>query len=574
MDPTGVVDLSSADLAATLARLEQRVSRLEDALAVRNLPVGEAPRRPAPQVEPGSEWTVLSTVALTGRTLIVLGGAYLLRALTEGGVMPPSIGIAAGLAYAVALLALCWRAVAGPNAIFHGLSATLVAYPIIWESLTRFDLMPPVSGATLLAACTAAVLATARHRRLEPVGWFAALGATITGFALAVATDSFVPYTLVVALVGIGALWLGYLHEWVGIRWPVAFVADIMVLLVTLAAVSPNPPAPIRTVVTLQLTVLVLYLGSFVARALSLGREVIPFEVAQSAAVMTVGFGGAFWVLRTTNLSVAPLGIAALIAGVCAYAFAFVYLEPRKHWRTLAFFTSHAVAFVLAGMATLLPQAGIVSACAVLAVLCAEWARRTGRLTLAAHACVYSTATAYFSGLLAASSAGLLAAARTPWPRVDGWMLLAFFAVVAIAGWSAPAVLKSPDRPGVRVLRMTRLVLLVWITSGLAILLLTPVLAGATGPATDAGLVATIRTIVLTIVAAALVLFAGSAARLEHARVAYVMLALVGLKLLADDLPRGRASTLFAALAVYGAALIIVPRVARRDPPTGDRTTA
>jgi hypothetical protein len=43
------------------------------------------------------------------------------------------------------------------------------------------------------------------------------------------------------------------------------------------------------------------------------------------------------------------------------------------------------------------------------------------------------------------------------------------------------------------------------------------------------------------------------------------MLALVAIKLLAEDLPRGRPSTLFVALAVYGAALILAPRLARRS---------
>jgi uncharacterized membrane protein len=43
-------------------------------------------------------------LALVGRTLIVLGGAFLLRAITESGVVSPSVGVSLGLAYAVTWL--------------------------------------------------------------------------------------------------------------------------------------------------------------------------------------------------------------------------------------------------------------------------------------------------------------------------------------------------------------------------------------------------------------------------------------------------------------------------------------
>jgi hypothetical protein len=38
-----------------------------------------------------------------------------------------------------------------------------------------------------------------------------------------------------------------------------------------------------------------------------------------------------------------------------------------------------------------------------------------------------------------------------------------------------------------------------------------------------------------------------------------------GLKLLAEDVPRGRPATLFLSLAAYGGALVLVPRLLRRE---------
>jgi hypothetical protein len=59
------------------------------------------------------------------------------------------------------------------------------------------------------------------------------------------------------------------------------------------------------------------------------------------------------------------------------------------------------------------------------------------------------------------------------------------------------------------------------------------------------------------------------------ARLTYPVLAIAGLKLLIDDLPHGRPSTLVATFVLYGAALIVVPRILRsareqRNAPQGD----
>jgi hypothetical protein len=88
-------------------------------------------------------------------------------------------------------------------------------------------------------------------------------------------------------------------------------------------------------------------------------------------------------------------------------------------------------------------------------------------------------------------------------------------------------------------------------------------LALVVAPDGDPGRTAAVRGAVL---AAAAVLLA-SLRRLPTlaplARLTYPVLAIAGLKLLIDDLPHGRPSTLVATFVVYGAALIIVPRILR-----------
>jgi uncharacterized membrane protein len=60
--------------------------------------------------------TPARTIPLIGRTLLVLGGAYLLRALTDSALLPPVGGAAAGLVYAAWWLVQADRnAAAGPR---------------------------------------------------------------------------------------------------------------------------------------------------------------------------------------------------------------------------------------------------------------------------------------------------------------------------------------------------------------------------------------------------------------------------------------------------------------------------
>jgi hypothetical protein len=79
--------------------------------------------------------------------------------------------------------------------------------------------------------------------------------------------------------------------------------------------------------------------------------------------------------------------------------------------------------------------------------------------------------------------------------------------------------------------------------------------------------VATIRTTILAMVAVLVIALPRRASAIERNWLAYALLAMTGLKLLAEDLPKGRPATLFVALAVYGAALILVPRLARGGSP-------
>jgi hypothetical protein len=88
-------------------------------------------------------------------------------------------------------------------------------------------------------------------------------------------------------------------------------------------------------------------------------------------------------------------------------------------------------------------------------------------------------------------------------------------------------------------------------------------LIGAISPPFDSAMLATIRTASLSTLAVAYARLPRTGRFSAMSRLAYPLLIVAGVKLVAVDLRYSQASTLFAALAVYGGALLLVPRLRR-----------
>ena len=95
-----------SQLSSAVTALDQRLARLE------SRPVAAASVAEAPPVadtvetvlEAPSDITVVAVLSLIGRTCLILGGAYVLRALTDAGTLPRVGGTVLGIAYAIAWL--------------------------------------------------------------------------------------------------------------------------------------------------------------------------------------------------------------------------------------------------------------------------------------------------------------------------------------------------------------------------------------------------------------------------------------------------------------------------------------
>ena len=113
--------------------------------------------------------------AALGRSFIILGGAFLLRALTDAAIWPPAVGVAMGLAYGLVWMAtsvVAARRHDDVRALFDGATALIIGFPLIVEATFRFDLLSAAGAAVMLTLVTAGSLGAAYvHGSRRWPGW-------------------------------------------------------------------------------------------------------------------------------------------------------------------------------------------------------------------------------------------------------------------------------------------------------------------------------------------------------------------------------------------------------------------
>ena len=542
--------------------LQRRLDALEGIsdLEAAALATGAAPARPDPIV----------VLSLIGRVLVVLAGGFFLRTLTDTGALAPMVGVAAGFAYGLLWLALADRAgrrLQTLNAVFHAVAAAMVAFPLLVEATTRFNVSSGTTSAIALSVLTAGLLFVAWRRRLHAVAWVTVVAALPTSVVILVQTSVVVPFAFFLIAFGVATLWLGYDLEWRALRWPVALSADLVVFGVTTRALAPEPRDPANIAMLVQLSLLGAYVVSIAIRTLVRGRNVIPFEVAQTIAALLVGFGGAIALSRADEAISMRLGAASLILAVACYAVAFAFLDRRlHHGRNVYFYTTLAFVLMLAGLTLVLGEPGRGVAIAVLAVAAAGlWSRR-GRLFMLLHGAAYLVAAGVASGALAYCVGTLVAGFNSPWAP-PGMVTLAVLAAGVLSVALATVQPESAVTPFASWPRFVIILVFVWIAGGCAVGYLAPIAGGISNGAVDLGGLATVRTGVL---AAATLLVAWISRRAgfrEWGWLVYPLLIGIGLKMMAQDFRYSHSTTLFIAMALYGAALIFAPRLRHSSHP-------
>ncbi len=414
--------------------------------------------------------------------------------------MPVFLGALLGLAYALAWIVLALRdggRGARTSAAVHGLTAALVAYPLVGEAAARLGAFSPVAAALALAGVTAALALAGRRAGLPVLVWTGILAGTATAAVLFVATRSIAPFVVLVLACYAAALVLRRGPRAGGLEWTPGVTAALL-----------------------------LAIGAWIS-------------------TRTEGTAERWAVL-------APSGIAVLAAALVALALLGAAHDAKA--RGLAPTDVLQPALALSVAAGLLFGGPAVSVLwGFLGIVLAARAPRDGRGWIAWLAAGLVAGAALLSGLLrqelAAFVAGPNAAPAATGPAVFAAIAALVAFIVAAAG--------APDAPA---LRAGPALASAAIASG-AVLALAVGLAPFTSEGPGLALV---RTAVLCAAALAAAWTAQRPRLKTLALLSLPILAAAGIKLLVEDLTAGKPATLFAAFALYGATLLLVPRLLRK----------
>jgi hypothetical protein len=392
--------------------------------------------------------------------------------------------------------------------------------------------------------------------RLQTLAWLSTIGGTLTGLTLMV-LGVVAPSAVFFIVLGVATLWIGYLREWKLLRWPTGLLAAAGVLVMTTRALGEKPLDSPSVALLLQAIFVVAYFASIAIRTLVRGRQVIVFEVAQTVLILLVGVGGALAVSRSSDSGAFVLGGSLAALGAVAYLVSFAFL-PRESAGApnFYFYSTLALILVLTGLEVAVSGVPKALALTVLTSLLAVAWWRSGRVTLGGHAAVAVLTASLSGGLLALAEAAFVG--DLPAASVLGTASLTLAAALAISG-SRMANCHLPRPATADIPAIVFGVLALAGSAGVVTL----AIGRSASAVADPGVLATLRTALLSGAAVLAAWLHRPGAFSCIGTLAYPLLAAIGMKVAFTDLRVSTAATLFVALACYGAALVLVPRLHR-----------
>jgi hypothetical protein len=551
-----------ADLELRLAAVERRLSKLEGQV-------------PGPSVadevdfEPTLGKGSLSNAStLVGRVLLIFGGAYLLRAITENAVVPTALGISMGATYALFWLFMAHRRGSEKSqrtgALFYGGASILLALPLLVEATDRFALLSGLQGIVALAVFCALSLWVALLRDLRLLAWLITAGGIGTAFVVLRLSQSAVPAAVFLVFLGAGILWSCYWRQWRGPQWLGALGANAGVLALAMLSTSEQWTVAPRSVFLSGSLLLLVYLSSFALHSHRRGRNLGVFEAIQALLAVGIVFLAASLAARAGQVMMSQVGMLTLLLSATLYALAFTPQTRAARGRNFFFYSTLGLVLLVIGSALVLSPAIAAAAWSLLALAMAWFSGRYGRVALSLQCTFLLLAAGISSGILETGLQALAGDALLSWPPLVPWHLV--IALTTVACLFIP-VAQHSDRWGVLagVPQLIVLALSVWEVGGLMVVYFAPVLASAGTAEANLAVLAALRTAVLSISSVTLALSSRYARWPEARWLVYPVLILVGIKLFLEDFPNGQPVTLFVALALVGSALIFVAKLLGRD---------
>jgi hypothetical protein len=545
-----------AILESRLVQIERRLSALEGASEM-----GAEGQTLPP--EPGLDSTFFSRTAThLGRVLLIFGGAYFLRAVTDYQFVHTALGIAMGASYALLWLFIAYRAgrvdAQRPSAAFYSVASTILALPLLVEAATRFELISGTQGAMALTVFCALALGVAVARNLRSLAWLIAAGGVATAFYLISATYTAVPEVIFLVLLAIGSLWAVYIREWKGPQWIGALGADTGVVALVLITTSDKWTVDPLNALVLGASLLVAYLASFAVRTHLLDKHIGVFEIVQGILAIGVIVFVASAASSAGRVDSLVLGVMTVVLGCGVYALAFTPATLAARGRNFFFYSTLGLGLAAAGSGILVGPDNGAAGWALLAVLLAWLSGRRNMVTLSFQCTLLLLAAAVGSGMLGTGFEALTGDAKT-WPAVTGQQLIVGMATVACL--FIPVAQQSTRwRRLAAIPQMAVLAVSICGVGGMLIALAAPQMTGVPGQGADLPMLATMRTAVLSFAAMTLAMSSRSPRWPEARWLVYPVLIVVGAKLLVEDFPHGHAANLFVALGLVGIAMLTVAK--------------
>ena len=555
-----------ADMEARLTAIECRLGTLEKKAPLATSYV-EAARDSEQSSVALREDSVSNAATHLGRILLIFGGAYLLRAITDFGFLPTQAGIPLGAAYALLWLYMAYRSGAKDDhrvvAMLYGGVSVLLGFPVLVEAVTRFELLSGPASAVALTVFCALALLVAVLRNLRSLGWLATAGGLVTAFVLLRVSGAAVSFAVVLLILGMASLGVVYMRRWSGLQWLGAMGANGGVVL--LAVLSSNEQWSVNPLASFALGVALwcAYLLSFAVHSHLKRHDPGIFEAAQATMVSAIAFGVAIQAARIDPTYLTIVGVAALVFGVVAYGLAFSPETRTARGPSFYFYSTLGLALVVGGSAVLVSPGKAAALWSLMAVGMAWLSGRQDRVSLSLQCTALLIAAGVGSGALGSTLHALAGDPVNAWP---GLAALQLFVAAAAVLCLFIHVAQRSERWGVMagLPQLIVLVLSVWIVGGLMVIILAPFVAGVPDPTADLGRLAALRTTILAASAITLALSSRYKRWPEARWLAYPVLVAVGVKLLVEDFPNGRPVTLFMALALVGGALILVSKLMPR----------
>jgi hypothetical protein len=551
------------DVLLHVKALEERVAALER-LAGMPAPQPVASEQESPgntagtPATPGFSFTG-GNFATVAKALLGFAGAYLLRAIAEGGSVPQSIGIIAGIAYALFWLVWATRLDAEDRCgtTLYGLTSTLIFAGLVWENTVQVHAMPYWAGALLITLFYCGGSYLAKRRDLPVIATIVTVGSAGVALALLFATHGLIAFTAALLAIAAASEFAACRGVWLQQRWVPALAADLAVLVVGWVITRPQglpesyPQFGMSGVVSLQMLLVLVYVLGMGYRTLVTGSDISKFEIGQNTVSIVLFIWVSVVMGREAVAARMVVEAFCVVAGMACYATAVLFLARKSRQRNFVMYGVFGLALVMAGISILFSGLPLVFVGCTLAVAASWLGTHEHQFSLQLHAPVFLFAAAVSSGLIEFARKAMHGASAPPASDLVGIVIAAV--ALALCYWMAGVGEAGKER----VPALLIAALLCWAILGLVGAGITTAL----GP--DSTVSSTLRTGVIC--ALALVLARPGTRRPELLWLLYPLMLYGAYRLLTEDFPNGRPTSLALSLLFYGGTLLQLTRMVRAE---------